>query len=144
MQWQKSDSLIHPLGLPTAHNSNGQKFPDLGCPMSIISQICRSPSSLKIKSKAVSKNMTSNMMLFSLLCSIQPNPTHQPLKVQLSALGYPSFPPPISPGSGLNWEICGWDSEGVCGEGESCFLKFYLPSSSGISAVLWPAFSFVV
>ena len=33
MQWQKSDSLIHPLGLPTAHNSNGQKFPDLGCPL---------------------------------------------------------------------------------------------------------------
>ena len=33
MQWQKSDSLIHPLGLPTAQNSNGQQFTDLGSPL---------------------------------------------------------------------------------------------------------------
>ena len=117
--------------------------------MSIISQLCRSPSSLKIKSKAVSKECDPKILcFFSLLCSVQqPNPTHQPLKVKLNALGISLPPPsPISPGSGLNWEICGWDSEGRCGGGggESCFLKFYLPSSLGISAVLCPAFSFVL
>ena len=88
-------------------------------------------------------------MLFQLTLlytTTQPHPSASEGEAECIGDIPPSPLPPISPGSGLNWEICGWDSEGRCGGGggESCFLKFYLPSSSGISAVLCPAFSFVL
>ena len=87
------------------------------------------------------------MMLFQLTLlytTTQPHPSAS--EGEAECIGDIPPSPPISPGSGLNWEICGWDSEGRCGGGggESCFLKFYLPSSAGISAVLCPAFSFVL
>ena len=82
---------------------------------------------MKIKSKAVSKNVTSKDYAFSVLSlkqintllytTTQPHPSASEGEAECIGDIPPSLPPPISPGSGLNWEICGWDSEGRCGGG---------------------------